>query len=119
MNTFSVVRIVLIVFQAILLAMMIILFSRSLIGVLRKEQNREHTSMMVNTALEGANLVFGLVGAYQVHFLYTLIFAILQTVIIVFEFFFTLAGWVYIPWIGCAILAYILAFMIKKGYSNI
>jgi len=118
MNAFSIVRLILLIFLIIVLVLMIILFSRSIIGIVRNEKSRDHTNTAVSSGLVAANAILGLLGAYREHFLFTLIFAILQTVIIVAELFFAISGWVFIPWVGSAILAYVLAFMIKKGYSQ-
>lgn len=122
MNTFGVIRIILMVFLIIVLVMMVILFSRSLIGIARddKAYHNHHVNGAISSALVGANVIIGLLGAYREHFLFTLIFAILQTIIIVFEMFITIPnGWIFIvPWVGSAILAYILAFMMKKGYTS-
>ena len=97
---------------------MIILFSRSIIGIVRNEKSRDHTNTAISSALVAANTILGLLGTYREHILFTLILAILQTVIIIWELFFAIGGWVFIPWVGSAVLAYILAFMIKKGYSQ-
>lgn len=118
MNAFSIVRLVLLVFLIIVLVLMIILFSRSIIGIVRNERSKDHTNTAVSSALVAANAILGLLGAYREHFLFTLIFAILQTVIIICELFFAISGWVFIPWVGSAVLAYVMAFMIKKGYSQ-
>ncbi|XP_046916696.1 uncharacterized protein LOC124497132 [Dermatophagoides farinae] len=120
MNTFGIVRIVLLVFLIIVLVMMIILFSRSIIGIANKDRGRDNVNGAISSALVGANVIIGLLGAYREHFLFTLIFAILQTIIIIFELFITIPhGWIFIvPWVGSAILAYIMAFMIKQGHSS-
>lgn len=118
MNVFSIVRLILLIFLIIVLVLMIILFSRSIIGIVRNEKSRDHTNTAISSALVAANTILGLLGAYREHFLFTLIFAILQTVIIICELFFAIGGWVFIPWVGSAVLAYVLAFMIKKGYSQ-
>lgn len=120
MNTFGIVRIVLMVFLIIVLVMMIILFSRSLIGIAKNDRGRDNVNGAISSSLVGANVIIGLLGAYREHFLFTLIFAILQTIIIIFELFITIPyGWIFIvPWVGSAILAYILAFMIKQGNTS-
>ena len=118
MNAFSIVRLVLLIFLIIVLVLMLIFFSRSIIGIVRNEKGRDHTNTAISSALVAANTILGLLGAYREHFLFTLIFAILQTIIIIGEMFFAIGGWVFIPWIGSAILAYILAFMIKQGSTQ-
>lgn len=121
MNAFGILRIILLVFLIIILVMMIILFSRSLIGIARDKNNSSaNVNGAISSALVAANVIIGLLGAYREHFLFTLIFAILQTIIIVFEMFITIPnGWVFVvPWVGSAILAYILAYLIKQGHSS-
>lgn len=121
MNCFRIVRFLLIVFQTLLLAMMIVLFARSLVMVVRRRPpttaDVSHHLSMAYTGSEIVSLIFGLVGSCQVNFVYTTIFALLQCCLIVFELFFTVTGWLYVLWFGNALLATILATMIKKGYS--
>lgn len=117
MNAFGIVRLVLMIFLIIVLVLMVILFSRSVIGIVRKERAHDHTNTAISSALVAANTILGLLGAYREHFLFTLIFAILQTVIIICELFFAIGGWVFIPWVGSAVLAYVLAFMMKQGQT--
>lgn len=119
MNAFGIVRLVLMIFLIIVLVLMIILFSRSVIGIVRKERGEDNTNTAISSALVAANTILGLVGAYKEHFLFTLIFAILQTVIIITEMFLVpvSGSWAFIPWVGSAILAYVLAFLIKQGQT--
>ena len=117
MNAYGIVRLILLIFLIIVLVLMLILFSRSILGIVRNEKGSDHVNHAISSALVAANAILGLLGAYKHHFLFTLIFAILQTIIIIGEMFFHISGWVFIPWVGSAILAYVMAFLIKKGYS--
>lgn len=120
MNAFSIVRLVLLIFLIIVLVLMVILFSRAIIGIVRNDVGQKSLrDSAISSALVGANCILGLLGAYREHFLFTLIFAILQTIIVLGKVFFVPGeDWVFIPWVGSAILAYVLAFMIKKGYTQ-
>ena len=118
MNTFSIVRFLLLACLIVLLFLMVIMFSLSIIEIVRGNGGGDHTNTVVSTALAIANAILGLLGAYTGHFLFTLLFAFFQTVIIIAEMFFPVSGWVFIPWIGSAVLAFVLAFMIKRGYTQ-
>jgi len=117
-NAFSIVKIVLLVFLVIVLVLMLVYFVQAVIGIGKNDYNRKsYINSAITTALIAANAVLGLVGAYREHFLFTLIFAILQTVLIILGFVLSAETWFAIPWVGSAILAYVFAFLIKQGHT--
>ncbi|XP_054166781.1 uncharacterized protein LOC128964240 [Oppia nitens] len=118
-NAFSIVRIVLMVFLIIVLVLMIVYFVQALMAINKNQYNRkDNINTAITTALISANAILGLMGAYKEHFLFTLIFAIAQTVLIILGFVLHTETWFAIPWIGSAILAYVFAFLIKQGHTS-
>jgi len=117
-NAFSIVKIVLMVFLIIVMVLMLVYCVQSIMAINRNDFNRKsHINQAITTALIAANAILGLVGAYKEHFLFTLIFAIVQTVLIILGFVLHTETWFAIPWIGSAILAYVFAFLIRQGHS--
>lgn len=97
---------------------MLVYFVQAVIHISKDDYNRKgYVNTAITTALIAANAVLGLVGAYKEHFLFTLIFAILQTVLIILGIVLSSELWFAIPWIGSAILAYVFAFMIRQGHT--
>jgi len=87
-------------------------------GISKNDFNRKsHVNTAITTALVAANAILGLMGAYKEHFIFTLVFAILQTVLIIVGVALNIEPWFNIPWIGSAILAYIFAFLLKQGHT--
>jgi uncharacterized membrane protein len=118
-NTYSIVKIILMIFLIIVLVIMLVYFVRSIVEINKNSYNRKNEiNQAITTALIAANAVLGLVGAYKEHFLFTLIFAILQTVLIILGLFLNAETWFAIPWIGSAILAYVFAFLIRQGHTT-
>jgi len=117
-NAFSIVKIVLMVFLIIVLVLMLVYFVNAVVAINKNQYNRkDNINHAITTALIAANAVLGLVGAYKEHFLFTLVFAILQTVLIILGLFLNAETWFAIPWIGSAILAYVFAFLIRQGHT--
>ena len=97
---------------------MLVYFVQALMSISRNEHGRKgHINQAITTALIAANAILGFVGTYKEHFLFTLIFAIVQTVLIILGFVLHTETWFAIPWIGSAILAYVFAFLIRQGHS--
>jgi len=117
-NAFSIIKIILMIFLIIVLVLMLVYFVRAIISINDNQYNRKgHINAAITTALVAANAVLGLVGTYREHFLFTLIFAILQTVLIILGMVLANEAWFAIPWVGSAILAYVFAFLIKRGHT--
>lgn len=117
-NAFSIVKIVLMVFLIIILVLMAVYFIQALVALSKNDYNRKsNINTAITTLLIALNAGLGLLGAYREHFLFTLIFAILQTVLIILGLWLATETWFAIPWVGAAILAYVFAFLIKQGHT--
>jgi quinol-cytochrome oxidoreductase complex cytochrome b subunit len=118
-NAYSIIKIILMIFLIVVLVLMLVFFIQAVINISKSEHNRKpHINNAITFALIAANAALGLVGTYREHFLFTLIFAILQTVLIILGVFLSNELWFMIPWIGSAILAYVFAFMIRQGHTS-
>jgi len=117
-NAFSIIKIILMIFLAVVLVLMLVYFVRAVISIADNDYNRKsYVNTAITTALIAANAVLGLVGTWKEHFLFTLIFAILQTVLIILGFVLATETWFAIPWVGSAVLAFVFAFMIRQGHT--
>lgn len=117
-NAFSIIKMILMVFVIIVLVIMLVYFVQAVVGISKNDYNRKnHINTAITTALVSANAVLGLLGAYREHFVFTLVFAILQTVLIVLGLALAVEQWFAIPWVGSAILAFVFAFLIKQGHT--
>jgi len=117
-NAYSIIKLILMIFVIVVLVIMLIFFVQAVVGLSKNDYNRKHyTNNAITTALVAANAVLGLLGAYREHFVFTLVFAILQTVLIVLGLTLGAEQWFAIPLVGSAILAYVFAFLMKQGHS--
>jgi len=117
-NAFSIIKMILMIFVIIVLVIMLVYFVQSVVGISKNDYNRKsYINTAITTALVAANAILGLMGAYREHFVFTLVFAILQTVLIVLGLALNVEQWFAIPWVGSAILAYVFAFLMKQGHT--
>lgn len=116
-NAFSIIKIILLVFLILILVVMLVFFVQSVLAISRNESKKHNTNVAITTALVGANAILGILGTHREHFLFVLIFAILQTVLIVVGLALAVESWFAIPWVGSAILAFVFAFLIKQGHT--
>jgi len=117
-NAFSIIKMVLMVMVIIVLVIMLVYFVQAVVGISKNDYNRKgYINTAITTALVAANAILGLMGAYKEHFIFTLVFAILQTVLIILGVALSVEQWFAIPWVGSAILAYVFAFLLKQGHT--
>jgi len=93
---------------------MFVFFVESVIAISRNESKKHYKNVAITSALVITNAIFGFVAAIYENFTFVLVFAIIQTLLIIIGIISLAVETLFvIPWVGSAFLAFIFSYLIK------
>lgn len=113
-NALFLTKTILLVFLLLIMAVMLVFFVQSVIAISRNESKKHYTNVAITSALVVANAVFGFVATIYENFTFILIFAIIQTMLVIIGIISLAVETLFvIPWVGSAFLAFVFSYLIK------